>query len=259
MARHKHSLGSIKNNQSINLIRLTANVLPVFQRTDILLDFFQIWTIAAGNGKKEFMNKNLIILMGLAVAAFTTRAGATEMSITIDNSAYADAANLFVGSGIIDVENGLVVSGSMTVTAGDLTELDEANPLSYSTWTLLGGAQTYTSGSLLSADGNYIYDNAVYLNNNNPEYTSIPSLMLDDYGLLFTEVTPHQDADEFNLWANSNGSYELNASHNRGNDNFDTILTPADITISPIPEPSTWTFLMTGLGSLALLRRRATK
>ena len=98
-----------------------------------------------------------------------------------------------VGAGQIDVEGGYAISGYFNVTAGLATG-------SYSLYTAGGTGGTYNA-PLSSPAGAFIYDNAVYLSNNNPQYP-VNNPFVDLNGLLFTDA----GNNEVNLWAGSDNN-----------------------------------------------------
>jgi hypothetical protein len=131
-----------------------------------------------------------------------------------------------VGAGQIDVEGGYAISGYFNVTAGLATG-------SYSLYTAGGTGGTYNA-PLSSPAGAFIYDNAVYLSNNNPQYP-VNNPFVDLNGLLFTDA----GNNEVNLWAgsdNNTSTYTFDAYKSGG------YIDPAGIlggsSITPAPEPS---------------------
>jgi len=131
-----------------------------------------------------------------ALFAFTSVSHAALYVIT-----FTDPGANNVGSGQIDVEGGLAVSGSFDVTAG----------AAIGDWILAPG-----SGS----DGSFQWDNAV-----NP--ASDP--FLTSGGLLFTS-----GGNEINLWGNSPGSYSF---YGNVGGNYNPQVDFGVATINAIPEP----------------------
>jgi len=163
--------------------------------------------------------KTLILVAVLALGV-TPWARADLYEIT-----FTDAGANNVGSGQIDVVGGAAVSGYFDVTAGAAAGLD---------WILYaaGGSTTYPN-YFTSPAGGFWYNNAVYLTAN-PQYPAA-NPFLDNYGLLFTDGS----GDELNLWGNSDGSYTLYGDINH--DEYNPQTTSFDVTLMPIPEPSTIT------------------
>ena len=129
----------------------------------------------------------------------------------------------------------------------------------------MGGAQPFSQGAIYSPDGAYIYDNAVYLKNDNQQYPG-SGLVVDNYGLLFTETTPNLDGDEINIWANGNGTYEVSAVDDQRTlgssyTDFDVTFNSGGITTSAVPEPSqaVASFMLLGCGALVFTGRRLLK
>ncbi len=153
-----------------------------------------------------------------------------------------------VGSGQIDIVEVLVggntsyqaVSGYLNVTGGGAA----------GSWTLYtaGGATTFPN-YFYSPAGAYIYNNAVYPDGNDPQYSGVTSL-LDNYGLLFTQ----SNGNELNLWGNSDGSYTLGGNVG-GWQNFSATINinvadgsgeTTQLTIAPAPEPATLALFISG-------------
>jgi hypothetical protein len=131
-----------------------------------------------------------------------------------------------VGAGQIDVVGGYAISGYFDVTAG----LAAGN---YTLYTAGGTGGTYTA-PLTSPAGVFIYDNAVYDANNNPQYP-VNNPYLDVNGLLFTGA----GNSEVNLWAgsdNNTSTYTFDAYVSGGYIDPSGILGVSSIT--PAPEPS---------------------
>jgi hypothetical protein len=164
------------------------------------------------------MKNHIVLSIALVVFAMsvTTRARAEEIDIIITIPDSGGGIPLDA-HGQIDVENGYAVSGYW-----DLDSSIGGYKGGGSTWAIY----PYTGpgiplGYTVSPKGAYYYDNAVYLNNNNPSGGSYATNdPLDDYGLLFQEQND-PDADLINLWSDGGGIYEINASTNSGYQNFD--------------------------------------
>jgi hypothetical protein len=128
-----------------------------------------------------------------------------------------------VGSGQINVAGGFATSGYFDITIGPAS----------GNWTLAGGTTAYPN-LLTSPSGTLYYDNAVYLTSN-PQFP-VTDTYLDNGGLLFTD--DNNNANEFNLFANANGSFSLYATINNVERNPAVV---GQSTITPAPEPSSLT------------------
>jgi hypothetical protein len=91
-----------------------------------------------------------------------------------------------------------------------------------------------------SPDGMFFYDNLYHS-------TGLP---LDVNGLLF--VTTQNTGGYWNLWGNSPGNYSLYES---AGGSF-PIEENGTLSVTPVPELSTWAMLATGLAALGLVGRR---
>jgi hypothetical protein len=159
-----------------------------------------------------------------------------------------------IGSGQIDVEsqsgNCFACSGYLNVALGGAT----------GEWTLYVPANNNCyPGYGTSPGGGYWYNNEIYPNGVNPEYPGTTGILLDVYGLLFTEN--NGSGNELNLWGNPDGTYTLAGSIN-GFQNFDVVISFGNTTIVPVPEaPTTITclLLLIPMGSLAFEWRRKHK
>jgi hypothetical protein len=181
------------------------------------------------NRKLKFF-KVSILVVSLAFGV-SNLASAGLYQITFDDG-HGDS-----GYGQIDVEaannNCYASSGYLNVTAGGAA----------GDWILYtaGGCTPYP-GSMVSPAGAYLYNNAVYPTAKNPQYPN-SSVLLDDYGLLFTQ----SNGNELNLWGNPDGSYTLGGNVG-GWQNFNVQISfgessssggTSSLSIVPVPEPIT--------------------
>ena len=142
------------------------------------------------------------------------------------NISFSDSGGANVGAGQIDVVSGYAISGYFNVTAG----LATGNYLLYTA----GGTGGTWNSPLSSPSNAFVYDNAVYDSNNNPQYP-VNNPFLDVNGLLFTDVSNN----EVNLWAgsdNNTSTYIFDAFIGGGDIDPVGILGVSSIT--PAPEPS---------------------
>jgi hypothetical protein len=196
----------------------------------------------------RFAGALLLVSSALGVA---NQAGAALADISF-NDGRGD-----VGTGVINIAGAnntfQAVSGYLDVTSGGAT----------GHWNLYAaGGSTPYPGFLTSPAGAYWYNNAVYPTGVNPQYAGV-SVMLDDYGLLFTQA----NGNELNLWGNADTSYTLGANIN-GWQNFNVTISPPGVggslgvTISSVPEVSTAAapLLLLGVfGTHALWSRRKSR
>jgi hypothetical protein len=138
-------------------------------------------------------------------------------------------------TGLFDTSGSLITGISGTVTGSDLS-----------------GATQHISGIVAnlsfpsysySPDGLFIYDNQFLGLGSNPVFTV--------YGPLFT--TFENTSGYWNLWGNSPGSYSLYESASGGYPVAET----GSLSISAVPEASTWALMLIGFAGLAFagLRR----
>ena len=165
---------------------------------------------------------NQTILCAVLTAVLTTQADAAIYAITFNDG----KGN--VGSGQINVLSAnnsyYAASGYLDVTGGGASGI----------WTLYTArGNTPYPGYIYSPSGGYIYNNAVYVTRQNPQYPTTNPL-LDDYGLLFTQ----NNGNELNLWGNANGTYTLGGNVG-GWQNFNVSISFGGTTITPVPEPAT--------------------
>ena len=159
-----------------------------------------------------------------------------------------------VGSGQIDVENQsgnyFACSGYLNVTLGGAT----------GEWTLYAPANNCCYPNYgTSPGGGYWYNNEIYPNGVNPEYPGTTGILLDVYGLLFTEN--NGSGNEINLWGNPDGTYTLAGSIN-GFQNFDVQISFGNTIIAPVPEAPTTIaclLLLLPMGSVVFESRRKRK
>jgi hypothetical protein len=180
------------------------------------------------------MHKNLITtIAALATAAlFTvTTANAATYKFIFQSS---DAELTATGEFMVDAAE--QVTGISGVVWGGLTN---------QTITAVTANPTFPSASY-SPDGSFIYNNVYYP-------TGMP---FDINGLLF--VTAGSPGGFWNLWGNSPGNYSLYES--AGSYNY-PIQESGTLSVTPVPELSTWAMLATGFAGLGLVggRRRTAR
>jgi len=172
---------------------------------------------------KNLKLKLAVMALALGVAA-RSQAGLYDLTFTGNNSA---------GTGVIDVESGLAVSGFLDVSAG----------VNQGTYNLVGVTSPLINGvglTLVLPSGNETFDDVVNVG-------SDPFLTSD--GLEFA----NNDSVGFNLWGNGPGSYTL----------FDASAGVYDgdngvATLTPVPEClwTTTTTSLAALGIVAIARRK---
>lgn len=177
------------------------------------------------------------ILLSSIVLGLTHQAHAVSFGITFD----LGSGN--TGTGLFEV----ATNGSTYYASSGY--LDISGGAAAGTWSLYtaGGTTTYPS-RLTSPGGGYWYNNAVYLDGNNPQFPATNPL-LDQYALLF--IQDGSPSNELNLWANADGSYTLGGSIG-GYQNFSVVLAingnsgVPGISITPAPEPTSAALLLLG-------------
>lgn len=177
------------------------------------------------------------ILLSSLILGINHQASAQYFDINFD----LGAGNIGTGQFQVQVnidDTYYASSGTLDISGGAAAGL----------WTLYaaGGSTTFPD-YLTSPGGGYWYNNAVYVDDVNPQFPSTDPL-LDNYGLLFVQ----NNGNELNLWANADGSYTLGGSVG-GFQNFNVVLAiggggggSPGISISQVPEPTTAALLILG-------------
>jgi hypothetical protein len=186
------------------------------------------------------------ILLSSLVLGITHQASATFYDINFDLGAGNIGTGQFQVQANID-DTYYASSGTLDISGGAAAGI----------WTLYAaGGNTTFPDYLTSPGGGYWYNNAVYIDDVNPQFPCTDPL-LDNYGLLFV-----QGGNELNLWANANGSYTLGGSVG-GWQNFNVALAIGGGSGSPginflqVPEPTAAVLLI--LGSLLFTNRTGRK
>lgn len=159
------------------------------------------------NLKNFFGSANIGVgLALLALGVFTSVSQADLYDI-----GFTDGGANNVGSGQIDVESGLAVSGFFNVTVGS-------------------AIGNYTLAPAAGSDGSYAWDNVVNVGSNP---------FLTDNGLLFTS-----SSSEINLLGTGANAYSLYGNINA---NFNNFLAQGTATLTPVPEPINLSLLVFGV------------